>query len=85
HSIEATPQRVRQKQSTAEEPVTARIRRRHEEKPAIDPETQTDATASEAGAAMPQESAENSSSKPMTFQERIAMERQGKDREPDLP
>ena len=30
HSIEATPQRVRQKQSTAEEPVTARIRRRTE-------------------------------------------------------
>ncbi len=30
HSIEATPQRVRQKQSSAEEPVTARIRRRTE-------------------------------------------------------
>lgn len=30
HSIDATPQRVRQKQSTAEEPVTARIRRRTE-------------------------------------------------------
>jgi hypothetical protein len=28
HTIEATPQRVRQKHSTAEEPVTARIRRR---------------------------------------------------------
>ena len=30
HSIEATPQRVRQKHSSAEEPVTARIRRRTE-------------------------------------------------------
>ena len=30
HSIEAMPQRVRQKQSSAEEPVTARIRRRAE-------------------------------------------------------
>ena len=30
NTIEATPQRVRQKQSTAEEPVTARIRRRTE-------------------------------------------------------
>ena len=30
HSVDATPQRVRQKQSTAEEPVTARIRRRTE-------------------------------------------------------
>jgi hypothetical protein len=28
HNIEATPQRVRQKQPSAEEPVTARIRRR---------------------------------------------------------
>ena len=33
HSIEATPQRVRQKHSTAEEPVTARIRRRQEAGP----------------------------------------------------
>ncbi|MGH7171653.1 MAG: DEAD/DEAH box helicase family protein, partial [Gemmataceae bacterium] len=79
HSIDATPQRARQKHSSAEEPVTARIRRRHEEKPATDPETQTDAAASEAGAAMPQESAENSPSKPMSFRERLAMERCRKD------
>ena len=31
NTIEATPQRVRQKHSTAEEPITARIRRRQEE------------------------------------------------------
>ncbi len=37
HSIEATPQRVRQKHSSAEEPVTARIRRRTEALPASDP------------------------------------------------
>ncbi|OAI48639.1 hypothetical protein AYO44_06665 [Planctomycetaceae bacterium SCGC AG-212-F19] len=30
HSIEATPQRARQKHSTDEEPVTTRIRRRKE-------------------------------------------------------
>jgi hypothetical protein len=43
-SIEATPQRVWQKQSTAEEPVTARIRRRTEALAALDPAIQTDAT-----------------------------------------
>ena len=36
HSIEATPQRVRTKQSRAEEPVTARIRRRQETTSASD-------------------------------------------------
>jgi len=33
HTIEATPQRVGQKHSSAEEPVTARIRRRAERSP----------------------------------------------------
>ena len=36
NSIEATPQRARQKHSSAEEPVTARIRRRHETNSAPD-------------------------------------------------
>ena len=36
HSIEATPQRIRQKQISAEEPVTARIRRRTEPVPVSD-------------------------------------------------
>ena len=56
HTIEATPQRVRQKHSSAEEPVTARIRRRTEAIPASDPAIQPDAAAS-AGAALPPESA----------------------------
>jgi N12 class adenine-specific DNA methylase len=51
HSIEATPQRVRQKHSSAEEPVTARIRRRTEANPASDPAIQPDADAPGAGAA----------------------------------
>ena len=86
NSIEATPQRVRQKHSSAEEPVTARIRRRTEAIPASDPAIQPDAAASAAGAAPPPAPAQNSSTKPqMTFQERIAMERQRKDQEPSLP
>ncbi len=86
HSIEATPQRARQKQSTAEEPVTARIRRRTEALPASDHEIQSDTAESASGAALPPPTAENSSIKSQTtFQERLAMERQGKDQEPDLP
>jgi hypothetical protein len=67
HSIEATPQRVRQKQSTAEEPVTTRIRRRTE---AVLPSNQANEadTASEAMAS-------SSIFPPITFEERIAMER----------
>ena len=76
HSIEATPQRVRQKHSSAGEPFTARIRRRTGAVSASNPAIQPDA-ASPAGATMPPESGENSSGRPqMTFQERIAMERE---------
>jgi hypothetical protein len=82
HSIDATPQRVRQKHSSAEEPVTARIRRRTEATPTTDPAMESDVAASGAGAALPVAEGENSSEKPpMTFQERIARERQGKERE----
>jgi len=86
NSIEATPQRARQKHSSAEEPVTARIRRRTESLPASDPAIQPDAAALAAKAGQLPESTQNSSSKPpMTFQERIAMERQRKEPEPSLP
>jgi hypothetical protein len=80
-----TPRRDRQKQSTAEEPITARIRRRKEALPASDSEIQTNA-ASKADAALPPASSQDSSMEtPMTFQERIVRERQQKDREPSLP
>jgi hypothetical protein len=85
HSIEATPQRVRQKHSSAEEPVTARIRRRTEALPASDPAIQLDVAASEAGASGPPESADSSIKPQMTFQERIAMERRRNEPEPSLP
>jgi hypothetical protein len=86
HSIEATPQRVRQKHSSAEEPVTARIRRRTGAVCASDPAIQPAATASDAEAALSSESPQNSPIKPpMTFQERIALERQRKDDGPSPP
>jgi hypothetical protein len=45
HTIEATPQRVRQKHLSAEEPVTARIRRRTKNIPAADPPLEPDSAA----------------------------------------
>jgi hypothetical protein len=42
HNIEAAPQRVRQKHSAAEEPVTARIRRRAERTPTLDQASELD-------------------------------------------
>ena len=86
HSIEATPQRARQTHSSAEEPVTARIRRRTEAVQSPDPTAQADAPLSGAGEALPPAAAENSSpNAPMTFQERIATERRAQEQGPNLP
>ena len=85
NNIEATPQRVRQKQSSAEEPVTARIRRKTEAHPASDPGIQVDA-ASGAVASPPLESPHNPSiHSSLTFQERIATQSKGRDEGPHLP
>jgi hypothetical protein len=85
NSIEAAPQRVRQKRSSAEEPITARIRRRTETVHAIEPAIQPHAALSGTGASLPPESEQNSSVKPQTtFRERIAIERQREDRERSL-
>jgi hypothetical protein len=105
NSIEGTPQRARQKHSTAEEPITARIRRRtgstddsgtsamsggfasstntygraDRENPTENGQSKSIAHANgQAGAT------QESSGKPMTFQERLAIERHHKGREPIL-
>jgi hypothetical protein len=65
HTIEATPQRVRQKHSTAEEPVTARIRRRTESIPASAPAVSSE-PASGAGATLQPESTAEASTKDLT-------------------
>ena len=86
NSIEATPQRVRQKQSSAEEPVTARIRRRTATVHVADPAIQPDAVAPAANTSLRPESDQNSPVEPqITFRERITMERQREDPEPSLP
>jgi hypothetical protein len=75
NTMEATPQRDRQKQSSAEEPSTARIRRRTAADPADkaeDVRTQSSMRASS------QDSAR-------TFQERLAAERQRNNDGPSQP
>jgi N12 class adenine-specific DNA methylase len=76
NTIETTPDRIRQKHSTAEEPVTARIRRRTEANPvsaqAIKPDATRDTVPSSA-------TAEDLPDAPaMTFGNRIVLERQQK-------
>jgi hypothetical protein len=84
NTIEATPQRVRQKHSTAEEPVTARIRRRAEATPTSSQAIESDPTP-DAGSAAASPSVENSCGKPeMKFEDRIAFKRQNKGQEPSL-
>jgi hypothetical protein len=91
HSVEtATPQRDRPKQSTAEEPITARIRRRQEANSVAGEAVQpADARAAEAAndnhRADNDNQPRNSSVKPLTFQERIALERQRQEQGPGLP
>jgi N12 class adenine-specific DNA methylase len=82
NTIEATPQRARQKRSSAEEPVTARIRRRHTE---VGEAVHNDDPVGH-GEMLPPEAEKDSSTRPpLTFQERIALERQQKDQGPSLP
>ena len=85
HTIEAAPQRIQRKESTAEEPVTARIRRRQEANTESGEEAQLDGDP-RAQDTMRPEAREGAARKPpRSFQERIALERQNKDQGPDLP
>jgi N12 class adenine-specific DNA methylase len=85
NTIEATPQRVQRKQAAAEEPITARIRRRQEANSATDHAIEHGASPQPPAPLPPAVGVISSGRQPMTFQERIAMERQQQDREPSLP
>ncbi len=93
NTIETAPQRARQKQAAAEEPVTARIRRRHAEAGEV-------LQAGDGlGAELPQapepandnchadndDQPRNGSGTPFSFRERILRERQRQDHGPSLP
>jgi hypothetical protein len=85
NTIEGTPQRARQKRSSAEEPITARIRRRQEANPASDQAVQPDGV-SGARETLPGAVRQDSAGKPpLSFRERITLERQRQDQGPDLP
>ena len=75
HSIEAIPQRDRQKNSSADEPITVRIRRRTGAGSASDFVAESDV----APGAEDVHTQNSSLDPPRTFQERIILERQRKD------
>jgi hypothetical protein len=79
YTIDATPQRERQKHSTAEEPITARIRRRTEAFSASEPMVPPAAPESVPQAVLPPESTTGTTPPRITFQEHIAMQRQRND------
>ena len=86
NTIETTPQRVQSKQAIAEEPITARIRKRQEANSASDHPVEGDVSPEPSALQPPPAAGDDSSvGQPMTFQERIAMERQRQDHEPSLP
>ena len=66
HTIEATPQRTGKRLSSAEEPVTARIRRRIEANPAAASEAEDGAAAAPSGTAQPAGSAAENLTPPGT-------------------
>jgi hypothetical protein len=68
NTIEATPERVQRKHAAAEEPITARIRRRQEES--------TEAQHAEENS--PEGHTDPDGRPPLTFQERIELERRRK-------
>jgi hypothetical protein len=85
NNVEAAPQRIGQRQSSAEEPITVRIRRGTEGIAASDSVTELD-VAPEADGVRSQGTMQNSSlDPPKTFQERIIPERQRKDDGPSPP
>jgi hypothetical protein len=77
NTIEGPQQRTERKHSTAEEPITARILRRQKESVMADHAFAADSAPGAADAAHPAQE-ETPPVKPMTFQDRISLERQQK-------
>ncbi len=76
NTVESTPQRAGGRPSSAEEPITSRIRRRAEANSATDPMVLPTVLDSAEGKSLPPRLPNESPVNPgMTFQERIAMER----------
>jgi hypothetical protein len=85
NNVEAAPQRIGQRQSSAEESITARIRRRTGAGSTSDRMTESDAAQEAEGDRTPGSAQNSSLDPPRTFQERIALERQRKNDGPSPP
>ena len=79
NTIEASPQRERQKTSSGEEPITTRIRRRTESVSTSDPTTEQDVAAEAVDVPLGKSTERSSIHRPKTFQERVILERQIED------
>ena len=85
NSVEAARQRVGQRQTTAEEPITRAIRRRGRLDPSYDPSVESPASNEEALETLQTASAVPSSEQWMTFHERVLRDRQPLAGRPSLP
>jgi hypothetical protein len=77
NTIEAAPQRSGTRRLSAEEPVTARIRRRHEANPDSGQAAEHGGELGGRKTSSPAEEENASTKPPIIFQERIAMDRRG--------
>ncbi len=85
HTVESTPERSIKRATSAEEPVTARIRRRAETLPAAVSGTEAEAVVRAVATLSPESTGNSPTTPKLTYRGRLAMERQGKDQEPSLP
>jgi hypothetical protein len=85
NTIEATPQRVQSKQATAEEPITARIRKRQEADGRSDQAGEREVSLGPSAREPPVPWVNLSAGQPTTFQDRIATERHQQDQEQSPP
>jgi hypothetical protein len=85
NTIETSSHRIQSKQATAEEPITARIRKRQEANSALDHPLERDVSPESPALSLSAGGEDSSAGQPMTFQERIALERQRQNHEPSLP
>ena len=79
NNVEAAPQRTGQRQSSAEEPITARIRRRTESANSPDHNSQSEFASESEGTRSHGPTPDSSPNGTKTFQERAILERQRKD------
>jgi hypothetical protein len=84
NSVECTPHRIARRAESAEEPITVRIRRRYDASPIFVQPVEKEATPGAAETLPPAAAVSSFMKPPMSFRERIAMERQRRAEGPPL-